>query len=92
MKTNRDMILSYLRKAERKSGEEYAGSTTQELADALGIKRCNISTQLNRMTEEGLLMKSSSRPVFYRLKKEDTGEESQAFRELAGSSGSLKNA
>lgn len=93
MKSNRDMILSYLRKAERNGGEEYTGTTTLELAEALGIKRCNISTHLNRLTEEGLLVKSGSRPVFYRLKTAAINErENLAFHGLTGSNGSLKNA
>lgn len=92
MKTNRDMILSYLRKAEKNNGEDYIGSTTQEIAEALGIKRCNISTQLNRLVEDGLLAKNGTRPIFYRLRTTDTMEEQMAFRGLVGRDGSLKNA
>lgn len=61
MRTNRDRILEYLEKTEREHKENYRGSTTQEMEEALGMKRCNISTQLNRMTEEGLLKKSGTR-------------------------------
>lgn len=92
MRTNRDMVLGYLEKAERERGEDYAGSTTQEMAEALGIKRCNISTQLNRLTEEGMLVKSGTRPVYYRLKTADAQDEHLSFRDLVGRDGSLKNA
>lgn len=92
MKTNRDMILSYLRKAEKDRGEDYSGSTTQEMAKALGIKRCNISTQLNRLVEDGLLAKHGTRPVFYRLRMTDATEGQVAFKRLVGREGSLKNA
>ena len=84
MKTNRDMILSYLRKAEKDRGEDYSGSTTQEMAKALGIKRCNISTQLNRLVEDGLLTKHGTRPVFYRLRMTDATEGQVAFKRLVG--------
>ena len=92
MRTNRDRILEYLEKTEREHKENYRGSTTQEMEEALGMKRCNISTQLNRMTEEGLLKKSGTRPVYYRLKTADAQDEHLSFRALVGKDGSLKNA
>lgn len=92
MRTNRDRILEYLEKTEREHKENYRGSTTQEMEEALGMKRCNISTQLNRMTEEGILKKSGTRPVYYRLKTADAQDEHLSFRALVGKDGSLKNA
>lgn len=79
MRTNRDRILEYLEKTEREHKENYRGSTTQEMEEALGMKRCNISTQLNRMTEEGLLKKSGTRRVYYRLKTADAQDEHLSF-------------
>lgn len=92
MQNRRDMILSYLRKAERMCREGYAGITTAELSAALQVQRCNVSSTLNRLVEDGLVEKSGTRPVYYRMKTSRAAAETSAFVHLTGAEGSLKNA
>jgi transcriptional regulator with AAA-type ATPase domain/transcriptional regulatory protein LevR len=43
-----------------------AGVTTNDLADALGLSRANVSSDLNQLCEDGKAAKEGVRPVLYR--------------------------
>ncbi|MBP2058924.1 Fic family protein [Lactobacillus colini] len=69
MTTNKEKTYKYIQKrflADRESGLDN-GVDTQQVADFLKIKRPNASAILNRLVKEGLLNKSSTRPVHYYL-------------------------
>lgn len=57
-----DRVLEYLRKSYRTRKE---GLTAEEVAEALGLARSNASADLNNLWREGLLTKTSTRPVRY---------------------------
>lgn len=76
--------------------------TTSELTKLYPVKRNVISHYLNRLTEEGVLVKINTRPVKYRLneelkvndiklKSEETINNKEAFYEFIGYDGSLIN-
>ena len=60
MKKNRDIVYEYLWKESIATGK--VNWKTDEVADALGMQRTNVSTLLNELTTEGLLIKSKTRP------------------------------
>ncbi|HBF38508.1 MAG TPA: transcription antiterminator BglG, partial [Firmicutes bacterium] len=45
---------------------EETGVTTDNLADALGLTRANVSNDLNKLCEEGKAIKEGTKPVIYR--------------------------
>lgn len=87
MKKNKDKLLEYIRKST--SNDESVSFTTMELADAFHLARANVSTSLNQLVNEGHLKKTDGRPTRYYLKHDEKMED--AFSQLIGSDGSLKN-
>ena len=76
--------------------------TTSELTKLYPVKRSVISHYLNRLTEDGILVKINTRPVKYRLqeelkirdiklKSEEKTNYKEAFCEFIGYDGSLRN-
>lgn len=47
------------------------GVTTENIADALGLSRANVSSDLNKLCEEGKAVKEGVRPVLYKARKTD---------------------
>ncbi len=91
MKKNRDIVYEYLWKESIATGK--TSWKTDEVAEALNMQRTNVSTLLNELTTEGLLIKSKTRPVLYKVasRTPDTVER-KPFEELVGFDGSLKKA
>lgn len=91
MKKNREIVYEYLWKESLATGK--LQWKTEEIADALKMQRTNVSTLLNELTAEGLLIKSKTRPVRYKVahRTEDTLEK-KPFQDMVGYDGSLKRA
>lgn len=91
MKSNREIILDYLRKHSI-TAQASMGLSTQDLSDKLDIQRANVSRILNQLVKDGFIEKIQGRPVIYRLREyESTSKEKSCFRSLIGNNGSLKN-
>ena len=82
-------------KIQRKNNERI-GVTTNEVAEGIGIKRTNASSELNKLVRDGLIKKEEGRPVVYKC-IEDSEEvevisrnEVNAFNKFIGCEGSLK--
>ena len=89
MKGNREQIYEFVKLHSFVNANH--GISTNEIAEALGMQRTNVSTALGELLREGRVKKSSSRPVLYSL-TEAFADEEGAFRELVGYDGSLKYA
>ena len=87
MKTNKDKIFDFLTLYASAHGNN--GVTTQYLADTLGILRTNTSALLNTLVLEGRVVKSSNRPVLYRIKTQADNREDECFENIIGVHGSL---
>jgi len=87
MKTNKDKIFDFLTLYASAHGNN--GVTTQYLADTLGILRTNTSALLNTLVLEGRVVKSSSRPILYRVKTQADNREDECFENIIGANGSL---
>ena len=67
MKGSKELVLEYLEQELLKNNNR--GLNTKEIATALGMQRPNVSTILNRLVKDGVLLKGTTRPVQYRLKE-----------------------
>lgn len=67
------------------------GADAMTIAQKLGFARSNVSFDLNRLVEEGLLEKIDGRPVRYKVSGE-ARDARDIFSRLAGYDGSLKKA
>ena len=73
------------------SGKE--GKQTQDIADALEIKRPNVSSILNQLTAEGKIVKTKTRPVVYTAGgNEPITSDTSCFSTMIGYDGSLQKA
>ena len=63
--TRKQTIYEFLRKMKSLHGME-ATYTTEEIANAVGATRANVSSDLNRLFESGQVEKISGWPVRYR--------------------------
>ncbi|MFV0379340.1 MAG: PRD domain-containing protein [Anaerorhabdus sp.] len=91
MKTTKEFVYEFVQKEIYTKNED--GIETKTVADALDMQRSNVSALLNDLVKDGLLKKTSTRPVLYTLPHENnSAEESSAFTNLVGYDGSLKNA
>lgn len=59
--------------------------TTQDVAKAMQLSRGVVSTYLSQLYQEGLLLKSGTKPVYWQLNSND-----DVFAKMIGSDGSLK--
>ena len=91
MKKNNEKVLNLLKQQSINQSKDHLGFTTQEISTQLNMQRSNVSAALNELVESGLVEKSNSRPVYYRLKKENLDEFVSCFDHLIGHDGSLKN-
>lgn len=87
--SRKNMIINYF-KTQAINAEKF-GINTSFLAEKLQLSRQNVSSDLNELVGEGILQKSSGRPVKYWL---ETNSQNQklAFKQLIGYDGSLKRA
>lgn len=87
-----NFILDTVRRQKKKN--QAIGVTTKEVAEGIGIKRTNASSELNRLVRDGLIKKSEGRPVVYTCLEEDqyinNKEKVDAFNKFIGFEGSLK--
>ena len=67
----REAIVKRIDQVEKALAELSAehGSTAGNLAAGLGLSRANVSSDLNRLCEEGKAEKYGSKPVYYRIAK-----------------------
>ena len=73
------------------SGKE--GKQTQDIADALEIKRPNVSSILNQLTAEGKIVKTKTRPVVYTVgSTEPMTSDTSCFSTMIGYDDSLQKA
>lgn len=93
MKNNKHRILEELQAyTQNRQEQDPIGLTTHQIAERLGAQRSNISSLLNKLSEEGLINKSQGRPVYYWIKEDpEIMKEDSCFDELVGYDGSLKN-
>lgn len=71
------------------------GVTTNDIAEGIGIKRSNASSELNKLVRDGLIKKEGGRPVVYRCIEDDDENEvinEDVFSKVIGKDGSLKKA
>lgn len=93
MKTAKETIYEYVESTIYSNHEHQKGLETKQIAEALGIQRSNCSALLNELVKEGRLIKTETRPVFYRLKQQNmAADESASFTQLIGANESLRNA
>ncbi|WP_291649704.1 sigma 54-interacting transcriptional regulator [Clostridium sp.] len=87
-----NFILDTIRR--QKKNNQAIGVTTKEVADGIGIKRTNASSELNRLVRDGLIKKCEGRPVVYTCIEKNqyinNKEKADAFNNFIGFEGSLK--
>jgi len=92
MKLRKDIIYEYIQK-ESYTHEGDEGFHTEELAEKLQMQRSNVSAGLNALVKEGKLIKTSTRPVAYKLAiVKNQNSNTSCFDQLIGHAGSLKAA
>jgi len=89
MKVAKTLVLEYLEQELLKNNKQ--GLETKVIATALGMQRSNVSTILNQLVKEGILVKGNTRPVQYQL-KEVFVENPLDFPSIIGENGSLRTA
>ena len=90
MKTTKEIIYELVQKEIYAKG--VPGIETKTIADVLEMQRSNVSSLLNDLVKDGLLVKTNTRPVLYKLPHENHHSEGSSFTKLVGYDGSLKNA
>lgn len=83
MKTTQDIIFEFVQKA-CLSQKNNNGMATKQIADALQLQRTNVSACLNRLVAMGKLVKTTTRPVKYRIVDENLESKQDAFAGLIG--------
>ena len=89
MKIAKTLVLEYLEQELLKNNKQ--GLETKVIAASLGMQRSNVSTILNQLVKEGILVKGNTRPVQYQL-KEVFVENPLDFPSIIGENGSLRTA
>ena len=93
MKKVKDIIYEYIQLHQYSNPSYSSGIETKIIAEELDMQRSNVSNVLNELVKEGLLIKTSTRPVLYKLPEQNTiSSESDCFSNLVGEKGSLRNA
>lgn len=92
MKTAKETVFEYIQQEiYQKNNQD--GIETKTVANALGMLRSNASALLNDLVKEGKLVKTATRPVYYKLPNQSfQSAENSCFTELVGYNGSLRNA
>ncbi|PWM59985.1 PRD domain-containing protein [Dielma fastidiosa] len=93
MRTTKDSVYEFVQKELYANAENTNGLETKYVADTLNMQRSNVSAILNELVKEGKLVKSSTRPVYYKLNEPSyKSSDESCFTSLVGHNGSLKNA
>lgn len=80
-----DRVLTLIR-------DQGGPQTTQMVAAQLHLSRSVTSHYLNRLADQGLLVKNDERPVQWRLATNETAEQqTDGFRQFVGATGSLRD-
>ncbi|MFC6200492.1 PRD domain-containing protein [Lactiplantibacillus nangangensis] len=87
--SNQNRIFDYIKKRAYNENQQKNILTTKTIADALDMQRPNVSTILNRLVNEGKLVKTTTRPVQYSLAEGLTTM--NTFENLIGYGGSLQD-
>ena len=91
MKKNNEKVLNLLKQTQSSLSNEALGLTTIEISNQLKMQRSNVSTALNELVEKGIVEKSNTRPVYYRVINPKQDEQGSCFDNLIGNDGSLRN-
>ncbi|OCN06201.1 transcriptional regulator [Erysipelotrichaceae bacterium MTC7] len=93
MKPLKEIVFDYITQKMYTDNKFINGVITTDIAEALGIRKSNVSTILNELIKEGKLEKSNTRPVKYRIcEKQEEINTGTCFSKIVGNEGSLKNA
>lgn len=92
MISKKEMILSYMEDFTNNASNDFEGFTTQHISDHFGMLRANVSTILNGLVKDGVVEKTKTRPVMYRiLQNKSLVSQTSCFDRLIGYDRSLKN-
>lgn len=93
MKPVKEIVFEYVRQTIYSNAEYAQGIETKMIAVNLKMQRSNVSTLLNELVKEEKLIKTTTRPVLYKLPvQSEQWDTSAEFAGLIGKDGSLKNA
>lgn len=93
MKTTKEIIYEFIQKEIYSKNENKNGLETKTIAESLGMQRSNVSAILNELVKEGKLVKTTTRPVYYKIPEQThKSTEKSCFTKLIGHNGSLRNA
>lgn len=93
MKSTKEIVFEYIQQATYTNADNAEGIETRTIAEALNMQRSNVSTLLNQLVSEKKLEKVQTRPVLYKIpKQQEKANENFSFSELVGYDGSLRNA
>lgn len=93
MKSTKDMVFEFVRQyVYTGSADHMQGVQTNTIAQTLGKQRSNISAALNELIKEGKLVKTSTRPVLYRLPEPSAQQSEMLDGFPVGVNGSLRGA
>lgn len=93
MKTSKDQVFEFIQKEIYCHNDNGNGVETKHVAEALNMQRSNVSTILNELVKEEKLIKTNTRPVYYKLSENMRLHSSgEVFERVIGQNGSLRNA
>lgn len=93
MKTVKETVYEFIQQEIYSKNEDKTGLQTKTIAESLGLHRSNVSALLNELVKEGKLVKTTTRPVYYKLPEQmHKSTEKSCFTKLIGYNGSLRNA
>lgn len=87
MKTAKQLVYDFV---QQNAYRNEKGIDTLAIANELGMLRTNASALLNELVKEGKLIKTSTRPVYYRVLDNIRDNEEMSFQTLIGYDGSLR--
>lgn len=78
--------------------QDFKGITANEISEVLGVQRNVVSQYLNELCREGIVIKTSTRPVYFldvkwnnEMNSKKVDEEKDPFSKVIGFNGSLKD-
>lgn len=93
VKSVKETVYEFIQQEIYSKNEDKTGLQTKTIAESLELHRSNVSALLNELVKEGKLIKTTTRPVYYKLPEQrHKSTEKSCFTELIGYNGSLRNA
>ncbi len=93
MKTTKEQVFEFIQKEIWSHNDNGQGIETKYIADSLQMQRSNVSAILNDLVKEEKLIKTNTRPVFYKLAEPNKYPSGSSVMDgVIGSNGSLRNA